>query len=183
MFFQGKKKKKICEVFNEKHEFHRGSLCTAPDPGAMASISLGISFGDPLCFWRLWSCGVILDLKSRRAPVFLCMVHVPGQLSSCMLLAKAEVGDVWLGDSGDNVCPERERVVLRGLKALHGNLLFLKCLHAKDGENCWCRKAEHLCWASVSQPHSFQARRAAGEVSALQTSRCLPNFSERSCED
>lgn len=77
-----------------------------------------------------------MDLKSRRAHVFLCMMDLPGQLSSCMLLAKAEVGDVWLGDAGDNVCPERDRVVLRGLKSLHGNLLFLKRLHAKDGENC-----------------------------------------------
>lgn len=77
-----------------------------------------------------------MDLKSRRACVFLCMVDLPGQLSSCMLLAKAELGDVWLGDAGHNVCPEGGRVVLRGLKSLHGNLLFLKCLHAKDGENC-----------------------------------------------
>lgn len=52
-----------------------------------------------------------------------------------MLLAKAEVGDVRLGGAGDNVCPEGERGVLRGLKSLHGNLLFLKCLYAKDGEN------------------------------------------------
>lgn len=41
-----------------------------------------------------------------------------------------------LGDAADSVCPEGERVVLRGLKSLHGNLLFLKCLHAKGGENC-----------------------------------------------
>lgn len=77
-----------------------------------------------------------MDLKSRRAPVFLCMVDLLEQLSSCMLLAKAEVGDVWLRDAGDNMCPEGERVVLRGLKSLHGNLLFLKCLHTKDDENC-----------------------------------------------
>lgn len=60
------------------------------------------------------------------------MVDLPGQLSGCMLLAKA---DVRLGGAGDNVCPEGERGVLRGLKSLHGNLLFLKCLNAKDGEN------------------------------------------------
>lgn len=41
-----------------------------------------------------------------------------------------------LGDAGDDVYPEGERVVLRGLKSLHRNLLSLKCLHAKDGENC-----------------------------------------------
>lgn len=76
-----------------------------------------------------------MDLKSRGAHVFLCMVDLPGQLSGCMLLAKAEVGDVRLGGAGDNVCPEGERGVLRGLKSLHGNLLFLKCLNAKDGEN------------------------------------------------
>lgn len=57
-----------------------------------------------------------MDLKSRRAGVFLCVVDLPGQLSSCMLLAKAKAGDVWLGDAGDHVCPEGERVVLRGLK-------------------------------------------------------------------
>lgn len=76
-----------------------------------------------------------MDLKSRRAHVFLSMVDLLGQLSSCMLLAKAEVGDVWLGDAGDSVCLEGERGVLRGLKSLHRNLLFLKCLHAKDDEN------------------------------------------------
>lgn len=40
-----------------------------------------------------------------------------------LLLAKAEVGDVWLGDAGDDVCPKGERVVLRGLKSLHRNLI------------------------------------------------------------
>lgn len=81
---------------------------------------------------------------------------------ACSLL-KQRFSKVWLRDAGDNMCPEGERVVLRGLKSLHGNLLFLKCLHTKDDENCWCRRAEHLCQASVSQPHSFQVRRAAGE--------------------
>lgn len=52
------------------------------------------------------------------------------------LLAKAEVCDVRLGDAGDNACLEGARVAPRGLKSWHGNLCLVKCLHAKDGENC-----------------------------------------------
>lgn len=77
-----------------------------------------------------------LDLKSRRASVFACAVDPLGQLSSCRLLAKAEVGGMWLGDAGDNTCLEGEMVAVRSLKSLHGNLLLVKCLCAKDGENC-----------------------------------------------
>lgn len=77
-----------------------------------------------------------MNLKNRRACVFPCTVNPPGQLSGCRLFGKAEVGGVLLGDAEDNMCPEGERVAPRGLKSLYGNLLLMKCLRAKDGENC-----------------------------------------------
>jgi len=43
------------------------------------------------------------------------MVDPPGQLSSCRLLAKSEVGGMVLGDAGDDVSGRRKGSV-KGLK-------------------------------------------------------------------